>query len=62
MLEKGYQSPHRTIDEYVAAFTGFRPTDGGIWTRDEPALPLGFIQSRVTELNFQKMSESSHFL
>jgi len=62
MLEKGYQSPHRTIDEYVEAFTGFRPTDGGDWTHNEPLFPLSFITSSVNGLNFEKMSQSPHFL
>ena len=62
ILQGGYRSPHRTIDEYVEAHTGFRPTDGKIWADRESPLPTGFISGSVTKLNFEKMSESSRFL
>jgi hypothetical protein len=61
ILEAGYQSPHRTIDEYVEAFTCFRPMDGKHWSDREPDLPSNFIRDRVTKLDFNKMSESSCF-
>jgi hypothetical protein len=38
ILEGGFICPHRTLDEYVAKFTGFRPTDGKRWT-DSPSPP-----------------------
>ena len=62
ILQGGYRSPHRTIDKYVDAYTGFRPTDGKIWADREPPLPGGFIDPWVTKLNFEKMGESSRFL
>jgi hypothetical protein len=63
ILEAGYQCPHRTLDEYVHAFTGFMPTDGKDWTNDEPQLPSHFnLKDLVKKLNFEKMGESSHFL
>lgn len=63
MLVGGYQCPHRTIDEYVKALTGFTPTDAEDWTNREPELPSHVdIKSQVFTLNFDKMSESSHFL
>jgi len=59
----GYQCPHRTIDEYVKAFTGFRPTDGKDLTDNEPELPPDSdLENRVSKLNFEKMGESSRFL
>ena len=63
ILDVGYECPHRTLDEYVEAFTGFRPTDGKEWTDDEPELPRGsYLATRISKLNFEKMSESSRFL
>jgi len=63
ILEAGYQCPHRTIDQYVEAFTGFVPTDGKDWTDREPELPSHFdLDSRVSKLHFEKMSESSRYL
>jgi len=62
ILQGGYQSPHRTIDEYVKMYTGFRPTDGEIWADRELPLPVGFMDTSVTKLNFEKMGESSRFL
>ena len=62
MLEGGYQCPHRTIDAYVEAFSGFTPTDAKYWTEREPPLPLGLnVKNEVSKLDFGKMSESSGF-
>jgi hypothetical protein len=47
------------MDEYVEAFTDFKPTDGKVWTDSEPPLPPDFkVNTQVTKLNFEKMSES----
>jgi len=63
ILETGYVCPHRTIDEYVDAFAGFRPTDGKKWTNIEPNLPFGLdLETIITKLPFEKMSESLRFL
>jgi hypothetical protein len=63
MLEGGHQCPHRTIDEYVEAFTGFTPTDAKDWTEREPKLPLDFeIKTKVSTLTFERPSESSRIL
>ena len=63
MLEGGYQCPHRTIDEYVEAFTGFTPADAKDRTEREPKLPSDFdFETKVSTLTFKKMSESSRFL
>jgi len=60
ILEAGYQCPHRTIDEYVKAFTDFRPTDAENWTKTEPQLPFDFkLKTKISTLTFEKMSESS---
>ena len=62
MLQGGYQCPHRTIDAYVEAFTGFTPTDARDWTEHEPPLPLNLdLKNEVFKLDFEKMSESSRF-
>ena len=59
ILDVGYQCPHRTLDEYVKAFTGFRPTDRKKWTDHEPELPRNSnIAISISKLNFEKMSES----
>jgi len=63
MIEGGYQCPHRTIDEYVKAYTDFRPTDAEKWTKSEPRLPVNFkLKPKVSTLTFEKLSESSRFL
>ena len=38
ILQGGYQSPHHTLDQFVEAFTGFQPTDGGDVINHEPQL------------------------
>ena len=63
VLEGGCQCPHRTINAYVEAFTGFTPTDGEDLVIQEPPFPIHFdIKKRVTKLNFEKMGESSSSL
>jgi hypothetical protein len=47
----------------VEAFTGFKPTDGTDWTTHEPELSPRFdLKTKVTKLNFEKMSESSRLV
>ena len=63
ILEGGYQYPHRTINAYVEAFTGFTPTDGESMVKDERELPSDFdIKGKVSKLDFEKMGESSRSL
>jgi hypothetical protein len=50
----GYRSPHKTIDQYVEAFTDFKPTDARYWTDREDVLPT-FLKSIVSKLDFDKM-------
>jgi hypothetical protein len=61
ILEGGFMCPHRTIDEYVNAYTDFKPTDGENWVCKEPP-PSFNIPEKVVRLDFDKMGESSHFL
>jgi hypothetical protein len=60
LLMGGYRSPHRTIDQYVEAFTDFEPTDARYWTDQEDVLPF-HVKSMVIKLNFDKMGESPCF-
>lgn len=57
LLMGGYRSPHKTIDQYVEAFTDFKPTDGRYWTDREDVLPTFPVKSMVRKLDFDKMGE-----
>jgi hypothetical protein len=60
ILEGGFMCPHRTIDEYVDAYTNFKPTDGEVWVCKEP-LPFFNIPEKVDRLDFDKMREPRVF-
>lgn len=60
ILEGGYRTPHRTIDAYVEAFTGFTPTDGEHLVKRE--FHHLDIKDKMSTLNFEKMGESSSSL
>src|SRR5258708_37338815 len=59
LLQGRYRGPHRTINRYVEAFTGFQPTDRKDSTDPEPQLLPGF-RVQISKLKFSKMSKSSH--
>jgi hypothetical protein len=56
----GHQSPHTVLNRYVANYTEFEPTDGGMWQDDEPPLDRYDFQ-QVYQLNFDRMSAGDLF-
>ena len=58
VLMCGHQSPNRALNEYVAEFTKFTPTDYQQDAENELPIPK-LAHWGVTPLNFDKMSASS---
>ncbi|KAG8829656.1 hypothetical protein FRC17_006218 [Serendipita sp. 399] len=56
IVENGFESPHRIINQYVESFSGFKPTDGEYWINQEPELPVGFsVENHLFSLQFGQM-------
>lgn len=40
-MKAGFLSPHRVLNEFVYRMTGFKPSDGDEFTKDEPPMTIG---------------------
>ena len=56
ILDIGYLSPHKTLNQYVHLFTNFQPNDGELWTDKEQEIPCErYFEAKIIKLNLDKL-------
>ena len=55
LLADGFRTPHRLLDAYIHAFTGFEPTDGRDAVEEEDAAK--FVLEKRYKLDFTKLGK-----
>ncbi|KAJ7152447.1 hypothetical protein C8R46DRAFT_1121262 [Mycena filopes] len=58
LLKSNFQSPHRLLDEYLRALSGFTPTDGEDMTIKEPVVNFGTLD--IGSLSFSPLGHPAH--